>query len=131
MRYFHFHTRWYFYPSAWKEVLNPVRWYKEVRDFVHRGRHGWSDSDTWALDIHIAKTVSASIARMRVLGKDVIAWSDEDNEMFDSIEKGMRDYVAMFEEMYTGEIDDVREAEANFHKSLKLLANGGWERLGW
>lgn len=47
-------------PHWWKRTIHAV----PVREFIQRGRRGWSDSDTWSLDTYINRVTGEALVYM-------------------------------------------------------------------
>lgn len=104
---------------------------REIKWFVHRGRHGWAPRDTWSLDDYLARVISESVKHLRDTSHghpgDICDCVDDHhrdcngmqrwNEILDEIIEGFeasRDPWGLFGESYDA-------AKAKRDRSLELL----------
>lgn len=54
-----------FCKSWWREVFRlPVRWARDIKSFIHRGRYGWTYEDTWSLDNYLARVMGSTLLHL-------------------------------------------------------------------
>lgn len=62
---------YYMSPYRLRDILNLKNWYKEIRDFIHRGKYGWAKSDAWNFDDYLAEVIADGISYLISIDNNV------------------------------------------------------------
>lgn len=50
--------------KPWWRSLFSLRWIRDIKSFIHRGRYGWAPEDTWSLDSYLARVMGSTLLHL-------------------------------------------------------------------
>lgn len=101
---------------------------RNIRDFIQRGKRGWSETDSWSIDYYLSRVISESVARLRErdIGYPSNLEPDEWQEILCAISDGFRLHLKVYDD-----IKEVTPAEKKkIHTAKRLFVKyfeGLWD----
>ena len=94
--FFHiiYHRRWHH--LWWKDIAEWIAWgwWWDVRTYWQRARYGWSPSDVWSLDTHLAKVMGETLDYLLTHGYGVPGtYPYADARVKDNVTGEIREYI--------------------------------------
>jgi hypothetical protein len=124
-----------------RRLAAPRRWVREVRWFIHRGRHGWARPDWWSFDDYICRLIGECLTEFRDKGHsypgDGVKGGETPEEWHETLTKIIDPLLAYKTHWDWGDDQDVNEHWAREQKiiaeaqdALRLMADwlgGLWD----
>lgn len=111
------------YPSVYRRTENVYyKFYRgfrtirevpfNIKEFIHRGRHGWAPSDTWNVDYYVVDVLIPLLKHYKEhnMGHPADQTEEEHDAIIDEIVSGFRQYRMYLDNWHTLEADDYKEA---------------------
>lgn len=118
---------------------------RRIKGFIHRGRYGWAEQDTWSMDYSLAKQLDSMFRGFVEVSKHIVDYDEDDTASIAlDIADGFAAYVAYQDKEWSTGIDpredfdlymdrdkeEYERARAMVQRSCELMGQH-WQRFWW